>query len=118
MKYEVTITNIGDFSLQLLKLRESMILFDKDVSYEYMDMVIAHTIGKLEGDVLVGDKMVIADREYTITAVGDEAMKTLKEHGHCTLVFDGKDKVDQPGQIALQGTGVPRVMVGDTISIL
>ena len=35
MKYDVTITGIGDFSLQLLQLRESMIIFDKDVPYEY-----------------------------------------------------------------------------------
>ena len=50
-----------------------------------------------------------------MTAVGAEAMKTLREHGHCTIVFTGKDVVEQPGQIMVKGEGVPRFMVGDVI---
>ena len=42
-------------------------------------------------------------------------MKTLREHGHCTIVFTGKDTVEQPGQIMVKGDGVPRFMVGDII---
>ena len=115
MKYEVTITNIGDFSLQLLKLRESMILFDRDVPYEYLDMVVAHTKDEVRGLIELGGTVHIAEHEYTITAIGSDALKTLKEHGHCTLLFNGKDSVEQPGQIAMSGRGIPRVMVGDTI---
>ena len=110
MKYDVTITGIGDFSLQLLQLRESMIIFDKDVPYEYLDMVISHTKSTLK------DTIKIADKEYTITAIGENALSTLKEHGHCTFVFNGADVVEQPGQIALSGRGIPRVMVGDKIT--
>lgn len=115
MKYEVTITNIGDFSLQLLQTRDSMIIFDKDVPYQYMDMVIAHTKGVCKEDIIAGDKMWMAGQEYTVTAVGEEAMKTLRDKGHCTFVFNGKDTVEQPGQMALKGNAMPRVMVGDTI---
>jgi glucitol/sorbitol PTS system EIIA component len=115
MKYEVTITNIGDFALQLLKMRDSMVIFDKDVPYQYMDMVVAHTKATFKEDVVVGDKLVMAGLEYTVTAVGEDAMKTLKDKGHCTLVFNGKETVEQPGQIALKGSAMPRVMVGDTI---
>ncbi len=76
MKYEVTVTGIGDFVLPFMQTRESVIL---------------------------------------VTAVGDEAMKTLRENGHCTIVFTGKDAVEQPGQIMVKGDGVPRFMVGDVI---
>ncbi len=117
MKYEVTITNIGDFVLQFMQTRESVIIFNKNVSYEYVNMVVAHTIGELKEDVVVGDKVYIADREYTVTAVGDKAMLTLKKDGHCTFIFRGTDTVEQPGQIMLSGTGMPRFMVGDTIRI-
>lgn len=116
MKYDVTITGIGDFSLQLLQLRESMIIFDKDVPYEYLEMVVAHTKSEIKGSIEIGDTVVIADKEYKITAIGSEALKTLQEHGHCTLVFNGADSVEQPGQIALAGRGIPRVMVGDKIT--
>lgn len=115
MKYEVMITNIGDFVLQLMTTRDTIIIFDKDVPYEYMNMVVAHTKGNLKEDIVPGDKLYVAGLEYTVTAVGDEAMKTMREHGHCTLVFSGKDDVEQPGQIMLKGSGMPRVMVGDTI---
>ena len=117
MKYDVTITGIGDFSLQLLQLRESMIIFDKDVPYEYLEMVISHTKSDIKGNISVGDIVVIADKEYKITAIGSEALKTLKEHGHCTLIFNGAGSVEQPGQIALAGRGIPRVMVGDKITL-
>ncbi|WP_110953943.1 PTS glucitol/sorbitol transporter subunit IIA [Anaerosinus massiliensis] len=115
MKYEVMVTNIGDFVLQYIKVRDSIIIFDKDVPYHYADMVVAHTIGKLKADVTVGDKLTIAEQEYNVTAVGDEANQTLREHGHCTLVFNGSDTVEQPGQIAVTKGAVPRLMVGDTI---
>ncbi len=116
MKYDVTVTAIGDFALQLLQLRESMVIFDKDVPYEYSDMVVAHTKSEIKGTINVGDVVVIAEKEYKITAIGDEAIKTLTEHGHCTLVFNGAATVEQPGQIALSGRGIPRIMVGDKIT--
>ena len=115
MKYEVTVTAIGDFVLPFMQTRESVILFNKDVPYEYENMVVAHTKAELAADIVPGDKVSLADRSYTVTAVGDEAMKTLREHGHCTIVFTGKDAEEQPGQIMVKGDGVPRFMVGDII---
>ena len=115
MKYEVTVTAIGDFVLPFMQTRESGILFDKDVPYEYENMVVAHTKATLSADIVPGDKISLVDRSYTVTAVGAEAMKTLREHGPCTIVFTGKDAVEQPGQIMVKGDGVPRFMVGDVI---
>ncbi|QNH55097.1 PTS glucitol/sorbitol transporter subunit IIA [Selenomonas timonae] len=115
MKYEVTVTGIGDFVLPFMRTRESVIIFDKDVPYEYENMVVAHTKAEVKADIVVGDTLHLADRSYTVTAVGDEAMKTLREHGHCTIVFTGKDAAEQPGQIMVKGDGVPRFMVGDII---
>ena len=115
MKYEVTITSIGDHVLQLMQMRESMILFDKDVPYQYSEMVVAHTKGILKEDLVVGDTLHIAGLDYQITAIGENALQTLREHGHFTLVFDGKETVEQPGQIAIHGAAIPRVMVGDLV---
>lgn len=115
MKYEATVTNVGDFALQLMQTRDTMIIFDKDVPYEYINMVISHTKAELKDDITVGDKLCIAGLEYIVTAVGNEALINLKEKGHCTFVFNGKETVEQPGQIMLKGTGIPRVMVGDVI---
>ena len=115
MKYETTITSIGDYVLPFMQTRGAVILFDKDVPYEYENMVVSHTKGKLQADVAVGDKLFLADRTYTVTAVGETAMQGIRESGHCTIVFSGAAETEQPGQIAVEGDGVPRIMVGDSI---
>ena len=57
----------------------------------------------------------IRSASRTAAILCDEAMKTLRENGHCTIVFTGMDAVEQPGQIMVKGDGVPRFMVGDVI---
>ena len=56
MKYEVTITGIGDFVLPFMRTRESVIIFDKDVPYEYENMVVAHTKAEVKADIVVGGR--------------------------------------------------------------
>lgn len=117
MKYRVTLTAIGDFALQLLQTRGSMIIFDKDVPYAYANMVVSHTKAEVKQDIAPGDTVILADREYRVTGVGEEANKNLREHGHCTLSFGEERTVEQPGEIVLAGDRIPRVMVGDIIEI-
>lgn len=118
MKYEATITAIGESVLSYMKIRDSLILFDKDVPPAYESMVVSHTKSQLVADIAAGDKLIIADREYTVSDVGDTANENLREHGHVTLVFGQNKKAEMPGQIALEGMGVPRVMIGDNIIFL
>lgn len=115
MKYDVMITAIGDFVFQYMRTRDALIIFDKDVPYHYMNMVVSHTKGEVKADIVPGDKLLLAGCEYKVTAVGEEAMKNLREHGHVTLVFTGSEITDQPGQIVVAGGHAPRMMVGDTI---
>jgi PTS system glucitol/sorbitol-specific IIA component len=50
-----------------------------------------------------GDTMKIGEKVYKITAVGDEAIHTLKEMGHCTLAFTADTEPYRPGCINLDG---------------
>lgn len=117
MKYKVTVTAIGDFALQLMQVQGSIIIFDKDVPYAYANMVVSHTKGEVKEDPAIGDQVIVADREYKIIDIGEEAIQNLRERGHVTLVFNDSKKAEMPGQIVLGGDKVPRVMVGDTIEI-
>ena len=117
MKYKVTVTNIGDFALQLMQVRDSIIIFDKDVPYAYANMVVSHTKGDVREDPSIGDQVIVADREYRIVDIGEEAIQNLRERGHVTLVFNEDKKAEMPGEIVLGGDKVPRIMVGDTIEI-
>lgn len=116
MKYNVKLTSVGESVQAFASSHSSIIIFDKDTSYEFKDMVVTHTKGNLAADIVVGDKLVLADREYTISVVGDKANENLRQHGHVTFVF-GANEVEMPGQVALKEEGAPRIMVGDTLMI-
>ena len=118
MKYEAKVTAIGESVLSFMKIRNSIIIFDNDVPYAYENMVVSHTKSTLTQPIEVGDKLLIADEEYQVSDVGSEANQTLKEHGHCTLVFGVGIKAEMPGQIALEGKRVPRIMIGVMIIFL
>ena len=115
VKYSVTFTAIGDFALQLLRTRGSLIIFDKGVPLAYENMVLTHTKGDLAEDVTPGDTVLVAEREYS-----SDANKNLREHGHVTLRFAENDDGEelQPGDVLLMGERFPRIMVGDLLEIL
>lgn len=117
MKYKVQITAIGDFVLDLMHNRDSIVIFNKDVPAALSNVVVSHTIAPLKEDPAVGDNVVIADREYTIRAIGEDAIRTLRENGHVTFIFGDDREIQQPGEIVLGGDKAPRIMVGDSIII-
>ena len=45
----------------------------------------------------------LIDFLHSITAVGWEAINTLRDLGHCTVAFNGKTEVDRPGMMELEG---------------
>ena len=118
MKYEVTVTGIGDLALEMMEHMGGLILFDECAPAELAEISVLHTTGALQGELAVGDKVIFGKNEYVITAIGDEAVRTLKEMGHCTFKFTGHDAVELPGQIELKNEEVqPHIAVGDTIRI-
>lgn len=117
MKYKSTVTGIGESVAEFMD-GGFIIIFNNNAPQEMADLSVLHTIEKLSQDVQVGDTFAISGKQYTVTAVGNEANYTLREMGHCTLKFDGRDSAELPGHIELRGDGVPKVQVGDTIEIL
>ncbi|WP_302801098.1 PTS glucitol/sorbitol transporter subunit IIA [Mitsuokella multacida] len=115
MKYHVVVTRIGNFVLQLLQTQDRLIIFNKTVPYPYQEMVVAHTVSELKEDIVPGDTLLMGGYEYSVTAIGDTALEDLRKNGHVTIVFSGKDSVEQPGQIMVKGKYMPRLMVGDEI---
>ena len=56
-----------------------------------------------ESLLFLDDTMILCDKAFTITAIGDEALHTLRELGHCTLSFKGGETPERPGCIMLKG---------------
>ena len=102
MKYSSEITGWGSEAKAFLKELNYIILFNDNAPSELAEISILHT-AELHGDIAVGDTVIIGDKVFEITAVGDEAQHTFKELGHATINFAGRDVPDLPGHIMLKG---------------
>lgn len=115
MKYEVTITSIGNLANTFLQNNKSLIILNQKTFPNLSDMVIEHTEGNINGEISVGDTLTIGIQSYEITGIGEKAIVNLHEDGHCTIVFN--KEIELPGQIAVSGDAAPRLSLGDRISI-
>ena len=117
MGYKATITEIGSMVKDFIG-EKMVIIFNDNAPDALRDMAVLHTIEEWDKDVCKGDKVIIGEKTYTVTAVGDEANETLRTMGHCTLVFNGADSAQLPGHIELAGDGMPDLSVGTSIEII
>lgn len=121
MKYCSTITGWGPDALGFLEEEDCnfLILFNEDAPEELAEIAVLHTKAKLAVDPAPGDTLVLCGQVYDVTAVGDEALHTLRELGHCTLSFKGGSKPERPGCIMLAGEPLTAAVIqkGGTIEI-
>lgn len=105
MKYSVTITGWGEDALGFLEAEDCnfLVIFNDDAPSELAEIAVLHTRAELSADPAPGDTMSICDKLYRVTAVGDEALHTLRQLGHCTLSFKGGSEPERPGCIMLGG---------------
>ena len=90
MKYDTRISGWGECALEFLNEDcNFLIIFNETAPQELADISVLHTVAKLQEEPCVGDTVQICDVSYTITAIGFEALHTLKELGHCCLSFSG-----------------------------
>ena len=116
MKYDVSVTGLGDMALAFLDPAMEMrfvILFNDDAPAELAELAILHTKAEMTEAPAPGDTMKIGEKTYRITAVGDEATHTLKDLGHCTLAFTADTEPYRPGCINLDGEIITEADVAD-----
>lgn len=105
MKYSTTIIGWGAEALSFLEDEDCrfVIIFNDNAPEELAEIAILHTTETLHADPAPGDTLVFCGKQYRVTAVGTEALYTLRELGHCTLSFKGGDTPERPGCIMLEG---------------
>ena len=121
MKYCSTITGWGPDALGFLEEEDCnfLILFNEDAPEELAEIAVLHTKAELAADPAPGDTLVLCGQVYDVTAVGDEALHTLRELGHCTLSFKGGSEPERPGCIMLTVEPLTAAVIqkGGTIEI-
>ena len=122
MKFYCEITSWGEAALSFMEDPEAnfIIIFNNNAPAELAEFSVLHTTPNYNEDPAVGDTLFICDKAFNITAIGDEALHTLKELGHCTLSFNGGSSPERPGCIMLDGDAPlvrEDVRMGATIEI-
>lgn len=116
MKYASQITAIGDLAQNLLDNNRSIILINDQFAKNLVNnLAIQHASAPLEEEIQSGDTLSWGNLRFTVTEVGDEANQSFRESGHCTLLFN--ENLQMPGQIALQGSSLPSLKLGEKIEI-
>jgi PTS system glucitol/sorbitol-specific IIA component len=113
MKYEISITAIGNLARTFLENNSSVILLNEGLRPNLADMVVAHTEASLKKDIAVGDTFTWGPASFDVIAVGSKANQNLRDEGHCTLVFNAEGTM--PGQIIVKGDVLPRLSIGDKL---
>ena len=113
VKYETKVTAVGKDARTFLDTNKSFILLDDGIRPRLSDMVVRHTVSEVQGDIVVGDKLQVGNTDFTVEKVGGDAMKNLREGGHCTIVVNSDGSL--PGQIVVKGSIMPRLRVGDVV---
>ena len=110
IKYEISITSIGKLARKFLETNNSVILLDEGAHPNLAEMVLEHTPDELAEDIVPGDTLSVGKQKYKVVRVGENANDTIRESGHCTLLFNAKGSM--PGQIEVEGTAIPSFTQG------
>lgn len=116
MKYESKIIEVGELSGEMLS-GGMLILFSENVPKELREYCIVHKNDiKLE-NIKEGYIVEIGEKKFTVTSVGEIALKNWQDLGHVTLKFDDKKESELPGIINLKGKICELPRVGESIKV-
>ncbi|MDR1620200.1 MAG: PTS glucitol/sorbitol transporter subunit IIA [Clostridiales bacterium] len=109
--YRTRVTGMGTSAFTFLE-EKMIIFFNKQTRSDLAEYSVL--IDNLEGtgDIAPGDLLMLGDRSYRITAVGDVANINFARLGHAVICFDGLEAARLPGEIHVEDTKVPKITIG------
>lgn len=102
MAYTTTVLEVGAEASAFL-MENMAITFGGNAPEELRPYCFLIEKAELSGSLTVGQRVLIAHQEWTVSAVGDVAEQNLAALGHVTLVFDGEAEPRMGGAIHLSG---------------
>lgn len=114
LQFKATITEIGILANEALE-EDMLILFNQTAPEEVKDYCFIHDQGQESGMLSTQSTLLIADKDFVVTAVGSAASRNLKNLGHITIKFDGRLDPEQPGTVHVIGHCPSLVHIGDEI---
>ena len=116
-KYETRVVEIGPQVSEFLKHR-ILVFFRKGAPPELAEFSILHEPNEHFEDVEPGDDILIGERSYRVTAVGDVANANIQSLGHLILKCNGRTEPELPGDVCVESDDLPPIEVGTIIRII
>ncbi|MFH5835476.1 PTS glucitol/sorbitol transporter subunit IIA [Proteiniclasticum sp. C24MP] len=114
--YATVVKEIGPNAKDFLE-EEMMVTFGEDAPAELRPYCFLIDQNALTGEMEVGDQVYLGETSYEITAIGEQAIKNLKDLGHVTLNFKGETDPAMAGTLYLEKKEPVEVSVGTQIII-
>ncbi|MDO9546263.1 MAG: PTS glucitol/sorbitol transporter subunit IIA [Pelolinea sp.] len=117
VKYTATVTQIGPLVEEFINAG-ILVFFGEGAPPELVEFSIIHNGRDLKKDLVPDDVIFIDDQEYKVLAVGEVANSNFRNLGHLIMKFNGKEKVELPGDVCVENKPIPPIKVGSTIKVL
>jgi glucitol/sorbitol PTS system EIIA component len=115
--YENKVKNIGPMASTFLE-EKMFILFGTEAPQDLKDFCYNIEVVDADGEIKEGQKLVIHNEEFEITAVGNLVQRNLTTLGHITLRFDGTTTPELPGTLYLENKNIPSIDLGTEFKII
>ena len=117
IKYQAKVTEIGPLVTEFIEAG-ILVFFGEGAPPELVEFSIIHDGKNLEKDLEAGDVIHIDKEVFKILAVGEVANENFRNLGHLIIKFNGKSKVELPGDVCVEQKKVPGVEVGSSLEII
>jgi PTS system glucitol/sorbitol-specific IIA component len=114
--YSTVVKEIGPHAAEFLA-EEMLVTFGDNAPSELRPYCFLIDVNEIAGTVEAGDRVVLDGTSYTVTAVGDTAVKNLVDLGHVTLNFKGETEAGMAGTLYLEKKAPVTLTVGSTFMI-
>jgi glucitol/sorbitol PTS system EIIA component len=115
--YKNKIINIGPLANTFLE-EKMLILFGNNAPQDLKDFCYNIDVVDADGEIKAGQKLLINNEEFEITAVGNLVQRNLTNLGHITLRFDGTTTPKLPGTLYLEDKEIPAIELNTELKII
>ena len=117
--YKTKVVGVGGQVASFLSAGKMLVMFDDSmVLPELRDISVLHSGNQINDIIKPGNIFKIVDTEFKVIKVGNDVQNNLKNLGHVVVKFDGGKGELLEGSIHDEDKPIPKIQVGDEISIL
>ncbi len=117
VKYEATVSSVGEMAAAFAA-EGMLVFFGPSAPEELHEFAIITDVGRLDGQVVAGDVLVLADQSFPVVGVGAVANDNIANLGHLVVKFNGLAETELPGDVSVAAEAAPDIEPGARVAIV